>query len=169
MDAVRTALDAQDWATAERLAHTTKAVAANIGAMPLQAVASTLEAGIKDRTSLHELQVHVGTMGEMLAAVIAQLEEHLPGEPVRVGSVVDLEKLRQVSQHLADLLANYNSAAIDVMDAHGDLLRPAWRDDYAKIESAVRDFDFEQALTALKVAMQTYEKPPTDMATHGHT
>jgi signal transduction histidine kinase/CheY-like chemotaxis protein len=158
MDAIRTALKDEDWGTAERLAHTTKSVAANIGAMPLAAVAAELEAGIKGRASLYTLHVKADEVGGLLTEVITQLELHLPGEQVSKKQVVDLEMLMSVSRNLADLLANYNSAAIDVINENGDLLREALKDAYSIIEDAVRNFEFDEALSALKVAMQAYEE-----------
>jgi two-component system sensor histidine kinase/response regulator len=159
MDALRTALTGEDWNTAQRVAHTAKSVAANIGALPLQASAAALEESIKNRSSPGELKPKVDAMDTLLASVIAQVEAHLPAEPVNHCGVVDLAKFRQVCQHLADLLANFNSAAIDVIDENGDLLRSALKDDYPKIECAIRNFDFEVALTAVKTAMQAYDKP----------
>jgi two-component system sensor histidine kinase/response regulator len=154
--ALRTAIEAQDWPTAERLAHTAKSVAANIGAIPVQELAGRLEDSIKNSASRSGLASQVDALGERLLGIIAQLEASLPDDPGGQSERVDLKMLESVVLQLADLLTNYNSAAIDVLDEHTELLRQAFKTDYNKIGSAVRNFDFEQAQALLKVAMLGY-------------
>ena len=152
------AMDANDWGTAERLAHTAKSVSANIGAMHAQAVAAELETNIKNREPRRKLDPQVAILGNLMGAVVAQLELHLPSEQQAQVGQIDLKKFQQVSIQLADLLSNYNSEAIDVMDANAEVLRPAFKDIYSKMEAAVRNFDFDQATVLLKEAVQKFEK-----------
>jgi len=152
--ALRAALDDEDLGTAERIAHTAKSVAGNIGAGQVQAAAAELEASIKSRASRMLLNTQLATLETLLLAVVTQLEARLPSEHHAQGGVIDPEKLKAVTNQLAGLLADYNSAALDLIDDNGDLLRPALRDAYVKIETAVRNFDFDQALALLNAAME---------------
>ena len=47
---IRQSLDADDYGTAERQAHTAKGVSGNIGATQLQGMAATLEKAIREKT-----------------------------------------------------------------------------------------------------------------------
>jgi two-component system sensor histidine kinase/response regulator len=75
---LRQALDGGDWATAERLAHTTKGVAANIGAVDLPEQAGALELAIRERRNRAEIDGLVRRLEQSLAALIAALEAALP-------------------------------------------------------------------------------------------
>jgi PAS domain S-box-containing protein len=157
-ESIRAALDSEDWSTAERLAQTATSAAGNIGALRVQDDAYALESSIRKRTQRTELNAQLEALGASLSTVIASLERSLPGEPPRKWDIVDVEQLDAVTERMAGLLENYNPAAIDVIDEEGDLLRAAFRDFYPKLEKAVRNFDFDQALVMLKAAIQANEK-----------
>jgi two-component system sensor histidine kinase/response regulator len=81
---IRQALDAGDAVTAERLAHTTKAVSGNVGATLVQERATALEAALRQGTQAGELQPLIDAlhapMSELLAALAAHLAPgHAPG------------------------------------------------------------------------------------------
>ncbi|MES2936076.1 MAG: response regulator [Pseudomonadota bacterium] len=67
---VRAALDAGDWATAERLAHTAKGLAGNIGAEPLAAEAAALEHALREHHAAAEIDGHLELFGRSLAALL---------------------------------------------------------------------------------------------------
>ena len=155
-DALRLAIASEDWSTAERLAHTSKSVAANVGAVSVQEVAALIELSIRNPASRNALAAQVDALGNCLAGIIAQLEAKLPIGHSAPPALLDQEKLQSVVLQLADLLANYNSAAIDVLDEHTELLRQAFKVDYQKFGIAVRNFDFDQGQALLNIAMQAY-------------
>jgi two-component system sensor histidine kinase/response regulator len=74
---MRQALAAADWATAERLAHTTKGVSGTIGATAVQDRAASLEAAIRDRRSASEIDdltdALEAPLGELLDALACRL------------------------------------------------------------------------------------------------
>jgi two-component system sensor histidine kinase/response regulator len=78
-DEIRQALDADDWAGAERLAHTAKGLAGTLGADALQALAREVEMAIKQREPRDAVDGHLAGFAEALAAFIAALESRLPG------------------------------------------------------------------------------------------
>ena len=149
---IRAALDANDHATAERLAHTTKGVAGNIGAAPVQERAAALELAIKEHRSRAELDALLDQFAPPLQALVASLEASLPAEAEKVQVVVDSEALREVCTRLAALLADDDSEAGDLLDTHANLLNAAFPSRFRRIDDAVRGFDFEAALSALKEA-----------------
>jgi len=87
----------------------------------------------------------------MLAALIAELAAKLPAEACPPAAV-DLSRLQGVCRRLAEFLADNDAEAGDVLDAEEALLRTAFAGDYRPIEAAVRSFDYEAALAALRAS-----------------
>ncbi|TAN53061.1 MAG: response regulator [Methylococcaceae bacterium] len=83
------ALDAQDWDTAERLAHTLKGVAGNIGATSLQQLAAKLEAAIRQRQPRVAVDDGLEELRHPLATLVTQLEQQACGLPALEPAVLD--------------------------------------------------------------------------------
>jgi HPt (histidine-containing phosphotransfer) domain-containing protein len=77
---MRQALAAGDTATAERIAHTTKAVSGNVGATEIQECAAKLEAAIGERRTPAELAGYLDELEVPLARLLAKLAERLATE-----------------------------------------------------------------------------------------
>ncbi|HSV45405.1 MAG TPA: response regulator [Ramlibacter sp.] len=76
-DRIRAALDADDWTTAERLAHTCKGVAGNIGATELPLFAGPLEMALRERRPREEITPLLAAFERSLASLIEGLEKAL--------------------------------------------------------------------------------------------
>jgi two-component system sensor histidine kinase/response regulator len=152
MTETREALELNDWSTAERLAHTLKGTAGNIGAGALQHLAGSLEAAIRERKSRNVVDERLDDVKTVLATLIAQLEQKLPQESGKAVVEVDREKLKVICERLEFLLADDDASAGHLLDANADLLCTAFPDDYGTIDKAIRSFDFAKALTALGAA-----------------
>jgi CheY-like chemotaxis protein len=150
------ALEDNDWDTAERLAHTHKGVAGNIGATSLQQLAENLETAIRERCPREEVDAQLDGLKRPLETLIAQLERKLPEEQVRMAVTVDQEQLKAVCDKLETLLADYDAEAADVLNANADLLNTAFPNHYRKIDDGIRSFDFEAALSALRSSIGTF-------------
>jgi PAS domain S-box-containing protein len=148
------ALDANDVVTAERLAHTLKGVSGNIGATALQQLAEKIETAIKDHRPRGELDGLLQALKNLLTNLITQLEKKLPVEQGNTTIAIDPAKLRVVCDKLDSLLVDNDAEAVDVMDANADMLYTAFPNHYRKINDAVRAFNFESALKALRVATE---------------
>ena len=153
--AILTALAGQDWATAERLAHTLKGVCGNIGATALQQLAVLLESAIRERRPRAEIDARLADLSGPLATLIAQLTQQLPREQGQTSATVDQHKLKSVCEELAALLADDDAQACDVLDVNAEMLQAAFPNHYRKIEDGIRSFDFELALAALRAAIST--------------
>jgi len=149
------ALDGDDLATVERLAHTTKGTAGSIGAGEVQALAAEIELAAHQGESRDAVLARVQAISAPLAALICALEAVMPPEPVRAVVTVDQSKLKEVCMQLEALLAYDDSAAVEVLAEHADMLSAAFPAHYPAMENAVKMFDFEAALQALKDAMTT--------------
>ncbi|MEB3160588.1 MAG: response regulator, partial [Synechocystis sp.] len=141
---IHQALTDGDLALAERLAHTLKGVAGNIGATSLQSQAATLESAIKDDQT--DPLPPLTALAVPLTALIQALETQLPPENLVPLVAVDQEAIAQIFQQLTTLLAEDDAEAIDLWQDHCTVLRPAFPNHYGAIETALNAFDFDAAL-----------------------
>ncbi|WP_198674868.1 PAS domain S-box protein [Rhodoferax ferrireducens] len=152
---IQEALVNDDHATAERLAHTLKGLAGNIGASGLQALAEQLETAIREAQSDKTIHDRVTQLKKPLNDLIEQLALKLPREASKTVMTVDPKKLQAVCDQLTALLADDDAQASDVLDANTDLLDAAFPRHFRKIDHDIRSFDFEAALAALGAARTT--------------
>jgi signal transduction histidine kinase/DNA-binding response OmpR family regulator/HPt (histidine-containing phosphotransfer) domain-containing protein len=71
------ALQENAWEDAERLAHTLKGVAGNIGATAVVSIATQLESALKERQTHLQIEVYLKLLAPPLDHLIGQLEQHL--------------------------------------------------------------------------------------------
>ena len=152
LTALQQALSTNDVALAERLAHTLRTVAANIGAQTLSAHAQALEHALRFR---HGNEAIV----PLLAAVRTALDPLLAGlqawaEQGRTGQenpAVPLATMTgaQALQQLRDLLEKDDSAAPEFLQHNVTALKEALGSVYTSVEMHTLGFDFEQALAAI--------------------
>jgi CheY-like chemotaxis protein/HPt (histidine-containing phosphotransfer) domain-containing protein len=142
-----------DDATAERLAHTLKGLAASLGAEPLRLRAAELEHSLH-AGAVQSLGPLIAQTGAQLDALVAHLRA-IPGlapdaaQPVRAAlSQSERAQLQQVVHSLREMLEQDDSEAQTLWRAHAPDLRVVLGDAVA-LEQAINGFDFEEALRLL--------------------
>jgi two-component system, sensor histidine kinase and response regulator len=154
-DEIATALKSGDRATAERLAHTLKGLAASIGAEALAMQAQLVEGAIRTGADDLDLAAAIERLGATLAGLISELHRALP-QPAPLPSpspaAIDRERADTVSRRLAGLLADCDVAAIACLTENSALLRDMLGEHFHQIEAATEEFDFATALRALQRA-----------------
>lgn len=158
--AVRLCIAGSDWAGAVRRAHTVKGLAGTIGALELQDRARELEARLKDPEAPTGIDTTIDAFAAELAAIVAAIDAALP-EPARESaappaSSVDRQRLASACRELRDLLRTDDLRARDCLRQHQDLLRGAYGEQAGAIETAVDQFDFAAADTALTAACDAH-------------
>jgi PAS domain S-box-containing protein len=148
-------LDANDWETAERIAHNLKGGSANIGAPVLQQLAQNLETRIRERQPRKAVDLVLEELKNPLEILIRQLEQQLPKEQGKTLVKVDRKKLRKVCEKLEELLSTDDVAAREVLEENKELLDSAFPTHFRRIDVGIRSFDFAAALSALRAAMTT--------------
>jgi two-component system sensor histidine kinase/response regulator len=151
---IQQALHHQDTETAERLAHTLKSVAANLGASALQNAADALETGLRQGLPANAIQAAVSAVNELLAALVRDLRA-TPGL-IEVPPVVQLQNLteaelnaaRNVANDIKRCLQQDDASASELWDTHAVVLRALFHDAGA-IEDAISNFEFETALALM--------------------
>ena len=158
----RSAVDGGDVETAARVAHTLKGLAGQIGAHALQTAASQLEAGLRPSAEPRTVPMLLEGFERALDAVMRTLDEQLPMAPEAMASIESEERtrtLQKTCERLAQLLAASDFEASTEWQAHADLLRAGLGKDFRIIGKAIDNFEFAQALQALRSAMSARGTP----------
>ncbi|MRW94826.1 response regulator [Duganella sp. FT80W] len=159
-DTFGAALVDPDATAATRAAHTLKGMAGTIGAAAVQASAQSLEnACAQGEPSVKLQQLATVVLCELNSVIdgIRALDVTKPtAEPTAVAAI-DLTALEKHAQMLKALLAESDSAAVDVWESHLDMFRSAWPQHWKRIQTGLSDFDLDAALAALEEAMNGKE------------
>jgi len=149
--AMQAALQAADWPAAERLAHTLKGVAAQIGASPLRQSAAQLEAALRQQSTPQALEPRLAQTTGLLAPLLLALEQQLPTRPeaLPVAAPVDGAALQALCTRLYQLLGCDDFASNSTIREHEALLRAAMDEQFEPFATAVEDYDFHGALQRL--------------------
>jgi HPt (histidine-containing phosphotransfer) domain-containing protein len=161
-------LAAGDRATAERLAHTIRGVAGNLGAVPVQVAAAELEHAIAASAPPAELEAAQSTLDERLTALVDGLRQALGVEEEATATPADrgtpdpgaaAAAIDQMEAYLRD----FDAAALDHLEAHRPLFRAVFPpDDLAQFEAHLQGFAFEEALVELGAASDRLQGGATD-------
>jgi HPt (histidine-containing phosphotransfer) domain-containing protein len=154
------ALAKGDIALAERLAHTLKGVAGNIGAKPVQIAAGALEKLIRDRAAAAETEPALRQIAAVLDPLLAQLRNALPSPapttPLPTAQpVADPAQARAAAAQLTQLLSEFDPGAADFLEANrtaldGLFVGEAW----TKFEQLVQGYSFAEAQAQLELALK---------------
>jgi two-component system sensor histidine kinase/response regulator len=156
------ALAKGDIALAERLAHTLKGVAGNIGARHVQSAAGALERSIRDRAT--EKDVSSGTqqvaaaLDPLVMALRATLETTAsePPAPSPAGGPVDPARSRDAALELSRLLSESDPGAADFVEANHAVLQPLFGGgNWPAFEKLVQDYAFADAQEQLEQAIRS--------------
>ncbi|MCM5677975.1 response regulator [Schlegelella sp. S2-27] len=152
---------AGDLDAAQRAAHTLKGLAGNVGATGLQQRAQTLEAALHAQGDAAAVDSALAALEPQLSALVSALQRALPPEHAssEVAAAVDPDRLQLVCARLEKLLSASDADAADLLEGEAPLLRAAMPGHFSRIEQAVRDFDFDQALTILHAARESAAMP----------
>jgi CheY-like chemotaxis protein len=148
---IEAALDASDWPLAERIAHTLKGVAGNIGATSLERAAGILERSLhtgSGRDAVNQALIEPQTL---LDSLISALVEKLPA--VNASDRAPLAnplQIRDICKNLARLLAQQDFEAEEVFEQNRAVLKGALGSGYADLKQAITSFNFDDALQSLK-------------------
>lgn len=151
-DEFRSALEAEDWETARRDAHSLKGAAANIGAVNLQAAAKELEDACKEgdvpqiRQQLSSVEAAFAEMSRSAADLIngrgMESPEAAPAaEPLAAASLLALFR------RLDTALTNRDPVAAEacLREISPQTVPDALGEHLTSLQSQVRDYGFEEA------------------------
>jgi two-component system sensor histidine kinase/response regulator len=148
---IRAALEAGNRNHAERIAHTLKSLCASIGAGALQAEAAAVESVIRDEESPAVVEHALAALAPPLAELIGQLNQSLPHDVADL-AVTPTDRLPDIRARLLALLADGDLQAVDLLEHEGGLLRAAFGDRFDRLETAIRNYEFDVATAMIREA-----------------
>ncbi|WP_432695185.1 response regulator [Marinobacterium sp. YM272] len=151
---IRAALDAEDSALAERLAHTTKGVAGNLGATGIQESAQQLEHAINKQDLAQAERLLPGftaTLDAMMEALDAfEAAEAAAFETQTSGTGASSAETRAVLARLQGLLEEDDGDAEEYFIDNQPLLKQSLASEHvAELGDHIENFDFEAALKVM--------------------
>ncbi|HEX4909219.1 MAG TPA: response regulator, partial [Permianibacter sp.] len=159
-DALEQALTRPDYALAERLAHTDKSVAGNIGADTVAAAAAELEQMAREQVPAAIWQPALHHYRSELAALLEALTQQLPQWPddTPAASAADARASAPDDAALTALLLHLREGDSEAQEQFEQLREPLRRwlgpDTFVPLARAIDDYDFDHAAQLLQVAMR---------------
>ena len=158
---ITAALAQGDVALAERLAHTLKGVAGNIGAKSVQSAAGVLEKLIREQAGAMEVESAKQQVVAVLDPLVAQLQEALkstapePAAPAPAPAAADPAQTREAAAQLVKLLSEFDPGAADFIEAKHAVLRPLFAGEaWPQFEKLVQSYAFADAQAQLDQALK---------------
>ncbi len=138
-----------------RLAHTLKGVAATLGATAVQTAAAALEAAIRRRQPVAELERLIAALtGEQQVAIESIRSLPAEGRPSAPGDAIDLGEAEGLIRRLAALLLQHDVEANQLALKQAAVLRLTLGDQMADaLGERIERFDYPAALEILRAAM----------------
>jgi signal transduction histidine kinase/CheY-like chemotaxis protein len=154
---IREALASGERETAQRLAHTLKGVAGNIGALDVQAAAQGVEGAIREEAT-GSIGPLTGKLDQALSIVlngmdVLQAESDAATPPAEVVRSHDLGPL---FEKLREMLEEGDAQAADILkDIRAQLRAPEAEPLLQELGDLINDFEFDDALERLKALENT--------------
>jgi CheY-like chemotaxis protein len=159
---ITAALAAGDVALAERLAHTLKGVAGNIGAKSVQSAAGALEKHIRAKAAAGEVDSVKQEVAAALAPLVAQMRSALNSAPpetppqTQVVSVASPEQSREAAAALIKLLSECDPGAADFIEVNRAALQPLFSEgEWPQFDGFVQGYAFADAQAQLEQALKS--------------
>ncbi|MCE5231091.1 response regulator [bacterium] len=147
---IRAALDAGDTTLAQRLAHTLKGVAGNIGADAVQPVAAEIEGAIRRAEPRGQIEPAIERLGPALRDTLNTIRQALEAWTVAAqqpdAAPCDPALLSEMLLKLKTLIETGNAEAIDCLaKIKPSMTGHSAKDAFDRLEKALSDYDFESA------------------------
>jgi two-component system, sensor histidine kinase and response regulator len=159
---ITTALAQGDAALAERLAHTLKGVAGNIGAKAVQAAAGALEKHIRDRAEPSAVESAKQQVAAALDPLIAGMKAEVnapdaaPPSPATTAATADPAQTRAAAAQLLKLLSEFDPGAVDFIETNQAALRPIFPGEaWGQLEKLVQSYSFADAQAQLEQTLKS--------------
>jgi two-component system sensor histidine kinase/response regulator len=152
------ALNAGNHAAAERLAHTVKGVAGNLGAGPVSTAAGALEHAITSRGDAAEIEVLRQRVAQELEALVGRLRPALNDDPASATTgaattPADPETFKLLVTQMRKQLAEFDPGAADILESNRDVFRSLLGgEDFTAFEGHIQGYAFSDAEAILERA-----------------
>jgi PAS domain S-box-containing protein len=150
---IASALAENDRSRAERLAHSVKGAAGNLGASAVQNAAANLEKAIASSASDAEIEVWRASLEDCLGSLIRGLEPVRAASDRKIAPAGDPAQVKEAVEQLARYLADSNASAIDYFETAAPHLRIFFgADKFEHFAGLVQSYAFSEAYEELMAA-----------------
>ncbi len=162
MEAIRKALGNNDMELAERLAHTVKGVAGNIGANDLFTAATAVESAVK-HSDTDQFERVFESFSEELDFIVKSIGSALEaGQEVQstdqTVQPVDVEKVVSLLTEVKELIEEDFSQAESRMEQLKAILNPSeFKSEFGMLEAKIDGYDFDGAMEAIDELSKSIE------------
>jgi CheY-like chemotaxis protein len=165
LEQISAGLAKADAALAERLAHTLKGVAGNIGAKGVQVAAGVLEKLIREKACSADLDAAKQQVAAVLDPLLGQLRS-AGGSPAAevvaaqaTAMTVDPVKCREAAARLMRLLSEFDPGAGGFIEENRAGLQPLFPGvTWAEFEKLVQGYSFAEAQGQLEIALSKFRE-----------
>lgn len=148
---INSAITSSEYLTAERLAHTLKSVAAQIGARQLSEKAASVESAIKHQESPSGLKVMITELAEQLSELIDQICNALPAEDtLKLETKSDQPIEIEAIEKLLDQLSRSDFTSSSTVEDYQTTFKAVLGNQFDRFNCLVNDYDFDPAHELLK-------------------
>ena len=159
---IKAALAKSDTPLAERIAHTLKGVAGNIGAKAVHSASGALEKLIRDQAPAEDVESALNQMASALDPLLSSLRNALPSPDSKTqdeAPAADPAQSREAAEQLAKLLEEFDAGAVDFLELHQPALQGLLRADWSRFEKLVQGYSFAEAQTLLELTLKHSPTP----------
>ncbi|HSU52687.1 MAG TPA: response regulator, partial [Candidatus Dormibacteraeota bacterium] len=153
-----------DATLAERLAHTLKGVAGNIGAKTVQSAAGALEKLIREKAEAGAVESERQHLASVLAPLVGQLQGSLAPPlaatpvPTQSAATADPARSRAAAEQLLKLLSDFDPGASDYIEANQELLRGLFkRDAWEQLRKNAEAYAFAECQALAEEALRDHQ------------
>jgi HPt (histidine-containing phosphotransfer) domain-containing protein len=164
LEQISAGLEKGDTALAERLAHTLKGVAGNIGAKAVQATAGVLERLIREKSGSAAVDVARQKVAAVLDPLVGQVRSTCGSPAAEVAPqasavMVDPVKSHEAAARLVGLLSECDPGAGDFIEENSAALQPLFSGTtWAEFQKLVQGYGFADAQSQLEMAINTFRE-----------
>jgi two-component system sensor histidine kinase/response regulator len=158
------AIASGDSPRAERLAHSLKGVAGNLGAKRVHAAAARLEQTLRDRSPAAEVDAARQQAADTLESLLKNLRAALAGpaseapQPAAATQANPPQSL-DAAARLTALLSDFDPGATDFLEANHAALWPLFgAEKWTQFEELVQKYDFAEAQAQLERAVDSFSR-----------
>ena len=140
----------------ERLAHTVKGVAGNLGASSIQYAAANLEKAIAASSAAHEMELLCASLDTSIAQLLAGLKPLLPSAEDAPLQTAEWPQLDSVIEQLSRYLAESDSRAVEYFESVAPQLRSYFAEGkFESLAALIENYSFPEALDQLVAANES--------------
>lgn len=147
----------EDTEVCERLAHTLKGVAGNIGACEVQEKAKKLEQAYREQSPPEEKEEFLNQLAKELDLVLQSLQNlshednHQPVEEINSTTEEDSFCMKSHLNELLSLCQNFDVSAVKLLEQHVSKMEKApFKEHYLQVKEALQEYDFEKAAGSIE-------------------